>query len=362
MKILHIARQFYPCIGGVENFVLNLVKEQKAMGHDVSVLTLDRNFADGRAIAGPDPYEGITIIRIPFWGSRRYPIAPSCINYVKEFDILHIHCVDFFLDYLVLLRPWHKKKIILHTHGGYFHTQWMRFAKMLYFNIVTRLALRGCSKIIACSESDQALFGRISKNVFRVDNGVDVARFLKIKKNIEPRTLLYIGRVDANKRIDNLIRTVAEIFGMGSDVRLKILGPDYSGLVPKLEKLTSDLGLHTVEFLGVQDDDRLAEELSKAHFFVSASEYEAFGISAVEATASGTLCVLNNIKAFNDLVVTSGAGFLTDYSDVKGSAGLILKLLVIGQQEYEAMALQAKEAVKKYDWRSVAEDITRLYS
>ena len=362
MKVLHVARQFYPCIGGVENFVLNLAKHQNIMGHDVSVLTLNRSFADGNIIAGPNIYEGIRITRIPYFGSRRYPISLSCIDHVKECDILHVHCVDFFIDYLALLKFRHRKKIFLHTHGGYFHTKWMVLAKAIYFQTATRLALRGCEKVIACSENDYKLFSGISGNVARIDNGVDVEKFSHIDKNVEPGSLLYVGRIDKNKRVDDLIRAVAKIRDVGLTVQLKVIGPDYSRLVPGLQRLTRDLGLDNVKFLGMQNDESLKHELSRAHIFVSASGYEAFGISAVEAMASGTVCVLNDIPAFRGIVLHGQTGFITDFTDSRKAADQIIRILSISMNEYDILGKQARLAANKYDWRKVAVEITELYS
>ena len=361
MNILHITRQFYPCIGGVENFVLNLAREQKALGHNVSILTLDKNFADGNALDKSSVFQGIKVDRIPFFGSRRYPIALSSIEYIKNIDILHIHCIDFFIDYLALLKILHRKKMFLHTHGGFFHTKWMRLAKIVYFNTITRLVLKSCEKIIACSESDYAIFRKISDRVVRIDNGVDIARFSLIDKRIEPGTLLYIGRIDSNKRIDNLINTVAEVRKKIPDVRLKILGPDYSNLIPGLKRLASDLGLNNVTFLGVQGDEVLENELSRAHLFVSASEYEAFGISTVEAMASGTLCVLNDIEAFRDITLSGQTGFLTDFADHESSAARIIAALYLNKEEYNNYVSRAKSTAAKYDWHKVAKEITDLY-
>lgn len=362
MKILHVVRQFYPCIGGIENFVHGLAKEQVKRGNVVKVLTLNRSFLDGKTLPDEEAVDGIMIKRIPYIGSKRYPIALSCIRYLDGFDIVNIHCVDFFVDYLVLLKPFHKKKIVLHTHGGFFHTDWLARVKKVYFNIITRMVLRGCDRIIACSNSDYELFSGISRNIIRIDNGVDIDRYAKVKKNIENGTLLYIGRIDENKRIDNLIKVAAYLKMAGQKVRLRIVGADWRSLKPKFLALMGKMGIENeVTFLGQLSDEALLRELSKAHLFVSASEYEGFGISVIEAMASGTICVLNSIPSFKEFMVDSQNGFIADYDGTEGAALVIKKALAMPPDDYYAMAEKAKEFVSRYSWGKVAVKISRVY-
>ena len=68
MKILHITRQFYPLIGGMENYVLNLAEQQIKNGHSVTVLTLNRSFVNNEKLSNYEKLDnGIEIYRIPFF-------------------------------------------------------------------------------------------------------------------------------------------------------------------------------------------------------------------------------------------------------------------------------------------------------
>jgi len=362
MKILHIVRQFYPCVGGIETFVCSLSQEQIQAGDTVGVLTLNRDFKDNSILPDKEKYKGINIRRIPFFGSKKYPLALSCIKYLNGYDLIHIHCVDFFIDYLVLLKFIHRKKIILHTHGAFFHTKYLRTFKKIYFNVVTRAVLNGCDKIIACSRHDYELFSKISRNVVQVDNGVNVKKYSAIKKDIKRGSLVYIGRIDENKRIDNLIRTTASLIKRGFEVRLKVIGPDWKGLRLGLQLLAKQLGVeNNVLFLGKIGDEELVGEISRAHIFVSASEYESFGISAIEAMASGTICVLNSIETFKQFVSKNESGMVTDYANPKKAAGCIMRILNMNEEEYLVMGIKAREVAKAYSWDLAARKISEIY-
>jgi alpha-1,3-mannosyltransferase len=77
MRIVHIVRQFHPAIGGLEGVVEALATAQVRKGHTVRVVTLDRIFNTPKAERLPrlERLNGIEIVRVPYFGSQRYPIA-----------------------------------------------------------------------------------------------------------------------------------------------------------------------------------------------------------------------------------------------------------------------------------------------
>src|SRR5262249_783751 len=119
MNIVHVVRQFYPAVGGFENVVLELASAQVAAGHKVLVVTLDRLFNANGVLPARDVVCGAEIVRISYFGSQRYPLAPSAINFIRNADIVHVHAIDFFFDYLAWTKPLHRKKLIVSTHGGF---------------------------------------------------------------------------------------------------------------------------------------------------------------------------------------------------------------------------------------------------
>ena len=164
MKILHVVRQFYPMVGGLENYVLHLVREQSRQGFDISVLTLNRNYLTGEKLMPRETMKNsIEVIRIPYWGSKKYPLAFKVLKHIREFDLIHVHGVDFFADFLALTSRLHRKKMVLTTHGGFFHTPWASGLKKVYFKTITRQTLKAFSRIIACSKNYQQIFSQISE-------------------------------------------------------------------------------------------------------------------------------------------------------------------------------------------------------
>lgn len=361
-RIIHFTRQFHPAMGGVESFVAGLAKYQFEAGHNVSIVTLNRDFSNNTRLPPFDKYYGIPIVRLSFWGGRRYFFAFACWKYLKSSDILHIHCVDFFVDFLSLTKFLHKKHIILHTHGGYFHTKWFLWLKNIYFYIVTRNILRVCNKIIADSENDYRIFSKICSQVIKIDNGVDIKRFSSIVKSINKNCLLYIGRIDAHKRVDLLVKLVAALKKRGEIVSLAIVGPHWDKTIYQLRGLARTLGVEDlISFVGSVSDQEVANYLQKCHIFLSASQYEGFGISAVEAMASGTLCVLNKICSFENIIRHGKNGFLVEFENLGETASCVYNLLMLDEKDYLRLTAEAQKDVSRYSWDKVGEQITDIY-
>ena len=125
MLIVHVVRQFHPGVGGLETVVRELASAQVKAGHRVRVVTLDRlfNVAAKQKLTARERLDGIDIVRVPYFGSSRYPLAFSALRHIKDADLVHVHAIDFFFDYLAWTKPLHGRKLVVSTHGGFFHTK-----------------------------------------------------------------------------------------------------------------------------------------------------------------------------------------------------------------------------------------------
>ncbi len=96
-NIVHVVRQFYPSVGGIEDYVYQLAKRQVKKGYSVKVITVNTNFQNGKSLPEKEVINDILVERINWFGSKRYPVAFSIIKHISRKDILHVHAVDFFV-------------------------------------------------------------------------------------------------------------------------------------------------------------------------------------------------------------------------------------------------------------------------
>ena len=357
---MHVVRQFYPMIGGMENFVYLLSTQQIRQGDEVTVLTLDRNFMNNEKLPAEDEHHQIKIIRISYLGINRYPVAFSATRFIKDFNILHIHGVDFFVDYLAMMKPFHQKKIVLHTHGGFFHTRWGFWFKKIFFNTITRFTVNRIDKVIAISNNDFFPFRKLTKNVVQIENGIDFDIYQQPKKLIRD-TLITVGRIDTHKRIDLLIKITLKLHEMGYPATLRIIGPDWKGLKDGLAKLIPKDKKDFITFVGPVDDRQLVDEYASAHLFLSASEYEGFGLTAVEAMASGTPVVLNDIDSFRIFLENREFGGIAKFRNIEETANVIGRFLDLPEDEYHRLSKHARKYAENYSWPKIESKIRDVY-
>ncbi len=363
MKILQITRQFLPATGGIESVVRGLSRAVKNAGHDVRVVTLKHIFSTGEEAPSSGVVDGVTVSRISHWGIRRYPIAPRVLGHVNGTDLLHIHAVDFFVDFLSLSKPFHSRPIVLSTHGGIFHTNWMSLFKSTYFRTITRQSLKRVSAVICVSEHDYEAFAAIvpREKLCLVRNGVEIEPYLNIRKTIKPGHLLGIGRVAENKGVDTLIRALAELREVHPNVQLTWVGPDESGRTEKLKELAVQLGVgNQVHFRGRVDSAELSTLLAQANLFVSSSTYEGYGLSTIEAMSSGTVPVVTPVGIHPQMIDDGKNGFLVD-GNPSAFARALRAALSLDRKTLTSMGETARSASRQCSWDRAASAYLNIY-
>lgn len=315
--IVHVVRQFHPGVGGLEDFVANLAAQQLARGHDVRVVTLDRIFDDptARRLPARAEWDGISIERVPYRGSGRYPIAPRVLRSISHADIVHVHGVDFFCDFAAATAWLHEKPLVLSTHGGFFHTPFLRSFKRLYFNTVTRASLSQYAAVIACSEEDYRTFAPVARSRMElIPNGVDVAKFEGLG-DPKSRTLIYFGRLAPNKQLTRLIDWFAGLSRRGH-WRLVIAGKP-TGVDPaELIGRAQAAGISDrFELRETPSSADLVKLISRSTSYCCASSYEGFGLAAIEGASAGLYPVLSDIPAFRESLRRLGFGMLVDFEN-----------------------------------------------
>ena len=365
MRITHVVRQFHPAIGGMENVVENLARAQTAKGHQVRVVTLNRifNAAKRHSLPHYEWSDGFEIVRISYFGSKRYPIAVSTFRHIKEADIVHVHGIDFFFDYLAWTAPFHRRKLVVSTHGGFFHTTFAARIKRLYFQSVTRLSLSWYSGVATVSASDDAKFAPIRKRGrWLVENGVDTARFSDTASKSAAKCLLAIGRLASNKRLDRAIRFVAALQRFDPEWTLYIAGRTWDTAAADLQALANSLGVgNSVQIVEEPSDDDIRSLMAKSSILISTSEYEGFGLAVVEGMSAGLWPAISDIAAFRLLVDKTHVGTLLDFDDPDAAARQFLAQWPDIARDYEAFRRRAIDAAGAFRWRHVNEKYELLY-
>lgn len=324
--VVHIVRQFLPNRGGLEDVVYNLVRRSLSEGYRVRVVTLNSLFTNRTNLLPEyETIDGIEVVRIPWRGSTRYPIAPQVLKHIGDADLVHVHAIDFFFDFLALTRLLHRRKMIATTHGGFFHTQRFAAIKKVWFQTLTRFSASRYEALIGCSQSDLETFRKIApRRTHVIENGTDTTKFAAAASVEARKRIVTIGRFSVNKRLERLIDTLGELCRRDPAWQLDIVGVPSDLSVVDLEKLITERGLsgHVSLHAGLSNAD-IRAVLGQTSIFASASEYEGFGLVAIEAMSAGLVPVLEGNAAYRALAGRHADIRITDFGDPAISASAI---------------------------------------
>ena len=129
-------------------------------------------------------------------------------------------------------------------------------------------------------------------------------------------TVVFIGRLSANKRPDHAIRAFGLVRRQLPDAQMWVIG---SG--PEEARLRKMAG-PGVTFLGRVPEEEKRERLGRAHALVATSVREGWGLVVTEAAASGTVAIGYDVAGLRDSIGASG-GILTRDDPASLAAGLV---------------------------------------
>jgi alpha-1,3-mannosyltransferase len=361
--IVHVVRQFLPNRGGLEDVVYNLARRSQANGYRIRVVTLNTLFTDRtKRLPERETIDGIDVVRIRWSGSSRYPVAPDVLRHIGDADLVHVHAIDFFFDFLALMRVFHRKKMIATTHGGFFHTRRFAAIKKIWFQTLTRFSASLYEAVIGCSQSDLETFRKVAAHrTSLIENGIDIEKFSDASSRTPQKRIVTIGRFSVNKRLERLIDALAELRRRDPAWHLDIVGVPADLDLPDLERLIADKGLsgQVVTHVGLANPD-IRALLGRTSVFASASEYEGFGLVAIEAMSAGLVPVLEGNTAYTALADRHANIRLADFRSPAAAASAI-------QAAFAALAngddlrAQLMQTALDYSWGEAATRYFTLY-
>jgi N-acetyl-alpha-D-glucosaminyl L-malate synthase BshA len=205
---------------------------------------------------------------------------------------------------------------------------------------------------------------QIDKPIEVIYNFVDVNRFHRkpvdaFKRLIAPKgekIIVHASNFRKVKRVDDVIRVFIEI---QKKIPSKLLligdGPER----PFIESMARDcMACDEIKFLGKQE--QMEEILPIADLFLLPSEYESFGLAALEAMAAEVPVISTNAGGLPEINIDGYCGYMSDVGDIKSMAEngfSILKDETIHQEFRKNALLQAKN----FDIQNVVPIYENLY-
>ncbi len=385
MKILHVTPYFTPAwaYGGPPRSVHGLCRELVRRGHAVTVLTTDA--FDERHRAGPaaENLDGIDVVRLPNLSNRlawrRQLFLPKGMTSflrgrLPEFDLVHLHMYRTVQDIAVHRFASRSGVPYVFSARGSLPRIVRGFAAKALFDVSvgTRL-LQDASQCIAMSPAEQAQYEVMGVSAGRIRiifNGVDSESYRDLppkgtfarKYGLEGRKLIaYIGRLNARKGLEHLLRAFRILASTDADAILVLAGPD-EGFRRRLEQLAQSLSLSDrVVFTGmVAGPDRLAVFVD-SQVIVYPAKHEVFGLVPFEALACRKPIVVSDDSGCGEIVRGAQAGLVVSVEDASQLATAISDALE-GGPEISQMVERGRQFVEeRLRWDRIGAEMDDTY-
>lgn len=357
----------YPTFGGSGVLATELGKALAQKGHFVHFITYQQPVRLNGFIPNIFYHE----VQVPTYPLFDYPpyetaLASAMVDVIKnnQLQLLHVHYAiphasAAYMAKKILEQEGIYIPVITTLHG----TDITLVGRDKTYAPVVAFSINQSDAITAVSQNlkDETFRTfKIEKNIEVIHNFVDVQRFKRkpidaFKKLIAPngeRVLLHASNFRKLKRVQDVVKIFYEV---SRQIPSKLLfvgdGPERG----HAEELCRQLGVcDDIRFVGKQE--QMEDILVIADLFLLTSEYESFGLAALEAMAAGVPVVSTNAGGLVEIMVQGVTGFMSDVGDVEGMSRQALDIL-----QNDARLLQFKQNAAQHAHIFDIHNIVPLY-
>jgi D-inositol-3-phosphate glycosyltransferase len=387
--------------GGMNVYVREITRQLGAMGIHVDVFTRSQDEHVPHVLH--DLGYGNRVVHIPAGPEHPLPkmeltaYLPQFVEGIREFsaskglvyDLIHSHYWMSGIAAIDLKRAWQIPFLhMFHTLGVMKNrvAQSPQEIEGDYRIDGERQVLGAADKIIAATQAEYAqllwLYRADVNKILVIPPGVDVGRFYPIQADeakeyigVPPcgRMVLFVGRIEPLKGLDVLIEAIA-LMHQEADFKdnpfcLVIIGGDTDENptlddnleMSRIKELAEKYNLsNLVTFLGKKSQDSLPYYYSAAEVVVVPSQYESFGMVALEAMACGTPVVASQIGGLAYLVQDGVTGFTVPVDEPDELAHKLASILK-DPALHQRLGDQAVKVAQDYAWDRIAQKLLVVY-
>lgn len=269
---------------------------------------------------------------------------------IKRYDIVHLHCTPALYS-AALIKPFCKAKFVYteHSTSG-------RLRRHSFLRLIEKFVYDRCDKIISISDGTESALKswvrlKTDDKFITIPNGIDLSKFSK-RRSEKNKDLIMVSRFVTAKDQKTVIEAMQFL-----DTSIKLMlvgdGPTMKSCID----LVAFLNLNDrVSFLGSRSD--IPELLSNAAIGIQSSNWEGFGLSAVEMMASGLPVIASDVEGLSQVV--SGAGLLFEKGNARDLA-LRIQTLLGDSNIYNEVASSCLKRAELYDIKNTAHGYWSVY-
>ncbi len=344
MKILHVITSLE--IGGAQRLLADILPLQ-ASCFDVSLLVYKRVYNDFEKTL---EHSSVKIICLDVHNYYNPFVIFQLRSIFKDYDLVHAHLFPTLYWASLASRGLNLKLVYTeHSTSNSRRNKW-------YFRPIECFMYQRYDRIISISQQTQeALTSWLKQHDERfvvINNGIDTRKFASVKTSVIPKSLIMTSRFASSKDHETVIRAMKYV---DNDVILYFVGDGENR--KNCEDLAQKLGeSHRIHFLGSRSG--VAELISSSYIGIQSSNWEGFGLTAVEIMACGKPIIASDVDGLKQIV--EGAGLIFKKGDEKDLADKI-NLLLNNEDYYESVSIECKERALLFDIKVMADKYKEIY-
>lgn len=386
MKIAIIIRKLN-VRGGTQRQALNLAKQLKEMGHDVTLYT----FLYSPKQCYEELLQGLRVVSLGRYPSsgllffQEYRIAKELSKMIdSETDLLNPHDqvsyrVASYMKYRVKNIPsvWMMNDLPTRTFSLMRRSELdPQFRLSLAQKICARIVdwyegwrfIRHQDRITVLDERDKRwLHDYFGKEAVVVRSGIDIEQFAYApRKPVSGKriNILMAGIFFSHRRFEDGIRALKILRDAGYDARCSIMG-DYRGnqsYYQSLFKLCKDGGVSdAVVFNGKISENDLATGYRNHDVFLFPNHLQSWGLAVFEAMASGCPVIVSKTAGASE-VLTDGENALLVPPKSPEAIAVAIERMMKDPLLYERLSQQGRSFVEQnISWRLYAQGMMRVF-
>ena len=361
----------YPTFGGSGVVATELGLELSKKGHEVHFITYSQPVRLELLGANVHFHE-VHVPNYPLFHYQPYELALSSkiVDMVKahQIDVLHVHYAipHAYAGYMakkMLHEEGIELPIVTTLHG----TDITLVGSHPFYKTAVTFSINKSDAVTSVSQSlkedTQRLFNT-KKDITVIPNFIDLDKHKPTTKNCQrdvlampdERVITHISNFRSVKRIPDVIHIFHAI---QKEIPSKLMmigeGPERE----KAEQLCTELNIENkVVFLG--NSNEVNKILCFSDLFLLPSETESFGLSALEAMASGVPVVSSNSGGLPEVNINGVSGFLSPVGDIKSMSQNAIHILK-NKTDLEVFKKGAKSTALKFDIHQIVPAYEEIY-
>lgn len=362
MGVVHVVPSIANEASGPSYSVVRLCESLIAGGKDVLLAALDW---------APMPKRQAFLRTFPLgWGPRRLGPSSAMKGWLARtaangsVDVIHNHSLWMMPNvYSGQVARAFDIPLVVSPRGTLSQVSFVQGSviKRVFWPLIQKPALRSttCFHATALSEFEDIRRMGFRQPVAIIPNGVDI-RDLRVKRPIQLRTLLFLGRIHPIKGLDMLLPAWRAVQDRFPDWQLRIAGPDDGGYLDQVQQLAGELGLRRVEFVGAVYGDTKWQMYRDADLFVLPTYSENFGMSVAEALAAGIPAIVSKGAPWAGLA-EHDAGCWIDVG-VDALVAAMEQMLSYSAERLELMGRSGRDwMLAEYNWVKIGRQMAETY-